>query len=401
MTKVVGPTPTAREERLTRGSQPLIVRVVASPARRLSLPLLLGIPAALGVFSTIEAMYYVSLVSQEQSSILILLQLNMAYWWSWAILVPGVLWMARRFRFARQRWWRALAAHVPGVIFFVAVHTVFVASSRVWILGNAGEPLAWWPEFQRQFFLNFDWGMMTYWAIVGGVHAFDFHRESQEQALETAHLETRLAEAQLQALQRQLHPHFLFNTLHAISALMHRDTEAADAMLERRSDLLRLTLDRIAVQEVTLRDELEFVEKYLEIEQTRFGDRLQVRTSIDPATLDAAVPNLLLQPLVENAVRHGIAPKLQGGHVEISSRRDGDTLAVQVRDDGPGLSQAARQALNAGVGLSNTRARLEHLYRDRFTFEFIEQAGGGLAVRIVVPFVIAAEQPQRRMEIVA
>jgi sensor histidine kinase YesM len=181
---------------------------------------------------------------------------------------------------------------------------------------------------------------------------------------------------------------------------MHRDTEAADAMLERLSDLLRLTLDRIAVQEVTLREELEFVEKYLEIEKTRFGGRLQVRTSIDPATLDALVPNLLLQPLVENAVRHGIAPKLQGGHVEISSRREGDTLVVQVRDDGPGLSQAARQALHSGVGLSNTRARLEHLYRERFQFEFVEQSGGGLAVRIVVPFVIAAEQP-RRMEIVA
>jgi LytS/YehU family sensor histidine kinase len=262
---------------------------------------------------------------------------------------------------------------------------------RVIILGLMGKPTGWWPEIQRLFFLNFDWEMMTYWAVVGLSHALDFHNESQDRALAAAQLETRLAEAQLQALQRQLHPHFLFNTLNAISALMHRDTEAADAMLERLSDLLRLTLDRIAVQVVSLREELEFIDKYLEIEQTRFGDRLQVATLIEPETLDAAVPNLVLQPLVENAIRHGIATKVGGGHVEITARRVGASLVLSVRDDGPGLSQAKRDALNTGVGLSNTRSRLEHLYRDRYRFEFAEPAGGGLAVTIEIPFVAIAE----------
>src|SRR5258705_1699111 len=146
----------------------------------------------------------------------------------------------------------------------------------------AGKSADWWPEMQRLLFMNFDWEMMTYWAVVGLSHALDFHRESQERSLAAAQLETRLAEAQLQALQRQLHPHFLFNTLHSISALMHRDTEAADAMLARLSDLLRLTLERVGTQEVPLKEELDFVHKYLEIEQTRFGDRLRVTLAVDP-----------------------------------------------------------------------------------------------------------------------
>jgi two-component system, LytTR family, sensor kinase len=373
------------------------------PVRRIGFTLVVAITTALGLFSTFQAYGLVALVTKETTSSWVLLALNMAYWWSWALLTPGVLWMVRRFHFARPTWRRALLAHLAGVMVFVAAQTVLSVLSRMTIFTAIGEPMPWWPDFQRQFFWNFDWGMMTYWAIVGGSHALDFHRESQDRALAAAQLETRLAEAQLQALQRQLHPHFLFNTLHTISALMHRDTEAADAMLERLSDLLRLTLDRIAVQEVSLREELEFVETYLEIEQTRFGDRLRLRTSIDPATLDAAVPNLLLQPLVENAVRHGIAPKIGGGHVEISSHREADMLVLTVRDDGPGLSRATRDALNTGVGLSNTRARLEHLYRDRYRFEFVEPPSGGLGVTIVVPFVIAAEPERRprRMESVA
>ena len=179
---------------------------------------------------------------------------------------------------------------------------------------------------RERFFLYFDWEMMTYWAVIAVAHALDYHRESQERAVTAAQLETRLAEAQLQALQRQLHPHFLFNTLHTISALMHRNIEAADAMLARLSDLLRMTLDQLGTQVVTLKEELDFVEKYLEIEHTRFGDRLQVRIDAEPGTLDASVPNFILQPLVENALRHGIGPKLGGGTVEVTTRRVGDRL---------------------------------------------------------------------------
>jgi sensor histidine kinase YesM len=271
-------------------------------------------------------------------------------------------------------------------VVFVLAHALLIVTIREALALPLGISLgSWWSEFQRLFFLNFDWEMMTYWAVVGLSHALDYHNEAQQRALATAHLETALAEAQLQALQRQLHPHFLFNTLHTISALMHRDTEAADAMLARLSDLLRLTLDRLGVQEVSLKEELDFLEKYLEIERTRFGDRLVVDIQIDPETLDLPVPNLVLQPLVENAMRHGIATRIGGGRLQIVARRTGDRLWMMVRDNGPGLPKAKLDAFNHGVGLSNTRLRLEHLYPGNHRFEFHEPSDGGLAVTIEIP----------------
>jgi two-component system, LytTR family, sensor kinase len=366
---------------------------VAESQRRVSIPLIVGVASALGLFSTFEAYNYVTIFTSEHPSFGTLLALNVTYWWSWAVLVPGIIWLARRYRFGRQTWRRSMGVHIGGVVVFTAAHTVLTVTCRVLILTAAGRPTNWLPELQRLFLMNFDWEMMTYWAVVGLSHALDFHRESQDQAVTAAHLETRLAEAQLQALQRQLHPHFLFNTLHAISALMHRDTEAADAMLARLSELLRLTLDRITVQQVALRDEIEFIDKYLEIERTRFGDRLHVRTDIDPETLDAAVPTLMLQPIVENAIRHGIARRVGGGHLQIRARREADRLLLVVQDDGPGLPQARRDALNTGVGLTNTRSRLEYLYRNDYRFEFAESPGGGLTVTIALPFLPAVENP--------
>jgi sensor histidine kinase YesM len=239
--------------------------------------------------------------------------------------------------------------------------------------------------FRERFFLNLDWEMMTYWALVAFVHALDYHRESQERELAAAQLQTQLAEAQLEALQRQLHPHFLFNTLNTISALMHRDVNAADEMLVQLSDLLRLTLDRVGTQQVPLKDEIDFLWKYLEIEQTRFGDRLQVHVNVEPEVLDAPVPNLILQPLVENALRHGIGPRVGGGRVDVSARQADGNLIMAVRDNGVGLSADKLDALHSGVGLSNTRSRLENLYGNRHRFEFQTPSGGGLLVTIVIP----------------
>jgi LytS/YehU family sensor histidine kinase len=255
----------------------------------------------------------------------------------------------------------------------------------------AEREVEWWLVVRERFFLYFDWEMMTYWAVIAIAHALVYHRESQERAVTAAQLETRLAEAQLQALQRQLHPHFLFNTLHTISALMHRNIDAADAMLARLSDLLRLTLDQVGTQVVTLKEELDFVEKYLEIERTRFGDRLQVRIDVEPGTLDASVPNFILQPLVENALRHGIGPKLGGGTVEVTTRRIDDRLELVVRDDGRGVPPERLNAFNTGVGLGNTRSRLEHMYGTSHRFEFEAPPAGGLEVTIEVPFVVESE----------
>jgi len=360
------------------------IAVMDWPSRRISLVRIFAVATAFGIFSGLQAYNYVTLFTDRKQPFHILLALNVTYWYAWAVLVPGVLWMARRYRFGRHTWKRAAAMHVAGVIVCTLAHAALTVTCRVLIMKVLAErDVSWWMYFQELFFLYFDWEMMTYWAVVGLSHALDFHRESQERELTSAQLRTRLAEANLQALQRQLHPHFLFNTLNAISALMHRDTEAADAMLERLSDLLRLTLDRVGTQHVSLKDELDFLRKYLEIEKTRFGERLQVHMEVELDTLDAAVPNLVLQPIVENALRHGIGPKIGGGRVDISARREGNDLWLEVRDNGVGLT---KDAFHKGVGLTNTRSRLEHLYGDRYRFECHTPAGGGLLVTVVIPF---------------
>ena len=194
-------------------------------------------------------------------------------------------------------------------------------------------------------------------------------------------LEGLLTRAELQNLKMQLHPHFLFNTLHTISVLMMRNVTAANRMLIRLSDLLRITLDNAGAQEVTLKQELDFLNGYLEIEQTRFHDRLTVNRDIDPATLDVMVPNLLLQPLVENAIRHGISTRADAGLIEIRSRREADRLVIEISDNGQGLPGNVKK----GVGLANTEARLEQLYGNSHSFALLPAPSGGLLVRIVIP----------------
>src|SRR5262249_39806199 len=189
--------------------------------------------------------------------------------------------------------------------------------------------------------------VLTYWLILGITHGLIYYRKFRERELRAFQLEAELVQTQLQMLKMQLNPHFLFNTLHGISALMHRDVELADRMLARLGELLRGTLDNAGTQEVPLRQELEFIEPYLGIEQARLGPRLSVRFDVDPTPLDALVPNLLLQPLVENAVRHGLAPQTAPGLVEIRTWREGPHVIMQVRDTGRGLRAGP---LKEGVG---------------------------------------------------
>jgi sensor histidine kinase YesM len=212
----------------------------------------------------------------------------------------------------------------------------------------------------------------------------EYYRRFHERELRASELEKRLAEARLQALQMQLNPHFLFNTLHAISSLMHRDIDAADRMIVRLSDLLRSALENVGIQEVQLREELAFLDSYLEIEQTRFGDRLTLRREIDPETLDALVPNLVLQPLMENAIRHGIEPRAQPGLIGLRARRENGMLHLQVFDNGNGI--AAPQTFEEGIGLSNTRARLQQLYGNAQRLELANSPQGGLVVSVRIPW---------------
>jgi LytS/YehU family sensor histidine kinase len=345
-----------------------------------------AVATALGFFSAFAAYYFVSTFTSKPAAFPLLLALNLGYWYSWAAITPAILWVSQRFPFDRQTWKIAVPVQIAGVIVAMAVHVALVVASRMATYAIAGDSLdSWLREAQQMFFLNFDWEMMTYWSIVGLSHALRYQREARARELNAAQLQTRLVEARLQTLQRQLQPHFLFNTLNTISALMHRDVDAADEMIARLSDLLRMSLQRVGVQEVTLKDELDFLSKYLEIEQTRFRDRLTVVFDVHSDTLDALVPNLLLQPLVENAIKHGIGPRPTPGQITVRARRVGALLELDVQDNGVGLSAARLTDFNRGVGLSNTRSRLDHLYGSLHRFEFRQPAEGGLLVLIAIP----------------
>jgi len=351
-----------------------------------------GVATLLGLFSTFQAYQAAQfLYPTRKSSIWLSLGMNVGYWYVWAMLAPVVLYLGRRFPFERGVWLRSLPVHLVGVCAVTVAHIGAYEGLRLWLMQLFWtEPMkveyTWWNLVKQSYFQYFDWEMMTYWAIIGAFHSVNYYREFQDGALKAARLETQLAEAQLQALQRQLHPHFLFNTLNAISALMHRDVEAADQMLSKLSDLLRIALDQRGAQEVALKDELEFLQKYLEIEQTRFGDRLSVDFTIEPQTLDAQVPNLILQPLVENSIRHAVAVRIEPGHIAVRARRSDDRLELSVRDNGPGLPKGRDVAPASGVGLANTRSRLERLYGASQHLTFAEPPGGGLLVTVSMPF---------------
>jgi signal transduction histidine kinase len=340
---------------------------------------------ALGVLSSALAWQFTRWLGHPEISWQTIATLNFAYWYLWALVTPAIVWLSQHFRFERGGLTRAFAVHVPAVILAALGHIISMQAVQWWIATLDGRPFAWWTEVERAVLQYTDWEMITYWAIVGLSHALLYYRESRGRAVRAAQLEAQLAEAQLMTLQQQLHPHFLFNTLHAISALMHRDVESADRMLMRLSDLLRITLENLGQSEVTLQTELDFLSKYLQIEQTRFMDRLTIRFDVQPETLDSRVPSLLLQPLVENAIKHGVAKKPGAGHIDISARRDGDKLVIEVRDDGAGLSEDALTALQKGIGVSTTRARLRYLFGADFRFEF-HRLAEGLAVLVAVPW---------------
>jgi sensor histidine kinase YesM len=326
---------------------------------------------------------------------------ELPYWLLWAALSPLVFKITRRYRIERERWFTSLAVHAGACVMFSFVHR-----AAYLLIGWMLNVVAYRPIptitnlFDFLFFFNMPTALMCYATILLVCHALDYYQQYQEEELKASRLKTELAEAQLQvaqaqlqALKRQLHPHFLVNTLNSISALLDEDVEAADEMLARLGDLLRLTLTNSGAQEVTLQEELEFLRCYLEIEQVRFQDRLTVHMDIDPVSLDAMVPNLILQPIVENAIRHGIASRIAPGRIEIRAARAGDMLQLQVKDNGPGIQAKAVQAKaeavvtnREGVGLSNTRARLKQLYGSHHSFVLSDAVGGGLLSTIEIPF---------------
>ena len=313
-------------------------------------------------------------------------------WYEWAILSPAIFWLARRFSFERGRWRGSLGVHiVAGLI--VAVAHLMLCGLAEQIQGLVqGNSVSFPASFRRLFTNRFHLNVAVYGLIVCAWHAWAYYRKYRDRERQAAELAGRLARVQLQALRMQLNPHFLFNTLHAVSSLMLKDVTAANRMITRLGELLRLTLETSEQQEVPLEQEMRFVERYLEIEAIRFGDRMAVNMNIEPATLDALVPNFLLQPLVENAVRYAIEPSAGSGEIEISVARNNGRLILEVADNGGGngpegiLQPKGLGAPGEGIGLSNTRQRLQQLYGEKQTLELKTREFGGLLVSITIPF---------------
>jgi two-component system LytT family sensor kinase len=302
-----------------------------------------------------------------------------------AVLSPFVFWGAQRFPIEHRNWKHRVPLHFAASAAYAALH----AGIRVLVYPIRNPKggfytFGWWLFGEMFAYVFFDDVVGAYWPIVGLAHLVTYYRDNQERRLRAAALEKELVQAQLASLKMQLHPHFLFNSLHAVSALMRKDVRAAEEMLASLSELLRMALDHVADQEVSLRSEVEFARRYLAIEQTRFEDRLTVKFGIDSRTLDAQVPNMILQPLVENAVRHAIVPFMRAGIIEVSANREGDSLVVTVRDDGPGMGGNAPK--HFGMGLRDTLSRLRYLYGEAYDLQFLKSPGGGLTLRLQVPF---------------
>ena len=316
-----------------------------------------------------------------------ILLLEMSFGYVWALLTPLILWLARRFRIERNHWRRSLVVHIFASL-FIGFGTRLIHDLLFYSFIYDGARQITLVMLLQNIYLIFDYGMLIYWVILLINYSFDYYRRYQEGEVKSSRLEAQLAQAELQALKMQLQPHFLFNTLHSISALLHKDVNAADTMIARLGDFLRLTLENAGTQEVSLQEEIEFLRCYLEIERMRFRDRLTVHINIEPEVFGARVPNLILQPIVENAIRHGIAPRSRPGRIEIYARRQDGVLQVQVTDDGPGLpvNGNSKGILKEGVGLANTQARLQQIYGNTHRLDLANAPLGGLTVTLEIPF---------------
>jgi signal transduction histidine kinase len=315
------------------------------------------------------------------------------FWTLWALYTPLAVWMARRLPLDRATLARRLPAHLGVAVTLAVAHAWGTANVAMWIGWPREYDMTFEVLFRKSMTGKLHIQLLIYAAVVGLMHAVEYHRRFRERELAASELQARLAQAQLHALQAQIHPHFLFNTLNAISVLaLKGETKCVVRMISRLSELLRVTLERSAAQETTLADELELLGRYLEIERVRFGDRLAVEVDAPDDALDALVPALVLQPLVENAVRHGISEVPGPGRIVVRARRAGGDLRLEVRDTGPGLP--AGGVPREGIGLANTRARLSRLYGGAGRLRLANAEGGGTIAAVELPFHRPAAVPR-------
>ncbi len=313
-----------------------------------------------------------------------------AVWLVWVMLVPVALWLRRRFPIERNTLRKALPVHLFAVLALSVAHAG-IGLVLTQLIMTGGLDLSMLPlRLAASWLSNLPFCALFYGMVLGIGSALDYYRQFRERELRASQLETQLAQAQLQMLKMQLHPHFLFNTLNGITGLVRdNDNAAAVQMLVGLSDLLRQTLDNSGKQEVSLSEELEWLELYLKLQQMRFSDRLQVSINAAPETLDALVPNLIMQPLVENAIRHGLAGRAAPGLVSLTAKRTGERLELRVCDDGVGLPEYWQLETGSGLGLANTVARLRQLFGADFELAIQNRAQGGVEARVSIPLRIA------------
>lgn len=361
-----------------------------SSTARLAVPSLLA-GLALGAVS--GAVGLVNVVAENRpENILPTILVQLVAWGFWGATAPLLFALASRWPLDRAQWRRHLGPHLLAAVGLALAWSLAVGCTA-WLLFRARESELTLGRLVLGYLLSrWQLSLVVYAALVGAWLAAESRRRLRDRETQAARLEAQLARAQLQALEAQLHPHFLFNTLQAISTLVTENPPAARRMLALLGDLLRAVLDDAGRPEVPLARELDFARRYLEIERTRFPDRLAVRIDVDDALLDAAVPSLLLQPLVENAIRHGIAPRAAAGSVEVRAARRGDALVVEVRDDGAGPDAASRGVSEGGrgLGLSATRARLAQLYGPAQSLTLAAGPAGGTVVTVTLPYRPAA-----------
>lgn len=310
-------------------------------------------------------------------------------WYLWAAISPIIVWLSRRVTRRQRPVGQIVAAHLVVGLAIAMLHLVLAVTVVLWLYPPTDYALAWKKTFLFNFGLQYHWNVVTYAAIVATLRSRDFFHMFVAGQTRAWQLESQLAQAQARALQMQVRPHFLFNALNAVAEMIHAQPAQAEEMLLRLADLMRRNLRATVQPEITLEEELVFVRAYLGIESVRFGDRLQVVVDVEPELLAALVPNLVLQALVENAVRHGTSRVAGVGRIEIEARREGADLRVDVRDNGPGLRVPAHGD-GAGIGLANTRARLSQMYGTRGVLE-IDAGVDGARVRVRLPFRSAHE----------
>jgi signal transduction histidine kinase len=308
----------------------------------------------------------------------------------WAVLAPLVVQLKGVVPLSRGRWAGGVAFHLAAS-FAVMAGYYLVRSGYMYLHSGARGSAGFWAEAAGGFYGRNLIDMAFYWAVIGVVYALEMKEKYQRENLKAAQLESRLIETELKALKHQLNPHFLFNTLNTISVLVREQkNEQAVSLIARLSTLLRLSLDNTRVQTVTLKQELEFLGSYLEIQKARFGERLKYTAEAEPDALRGVIPNLILQPIVENAIMHGIAKKIEPGHVRIEARVKEGKLEIAVSDDGPGID-AEKGRVREGIGLTNTRERLERHFGKNHQMVLKSEKGRGVTVGLVLPYQAAAE----------